>query len=984
MKYKIENQTIPKSSREEINEKIIHIISNNLSEKETSITKNDIFNSYTGKGGLHNLKYDDYNNYHEYKKDKQEIEQGQFFTPYYLTNWIIDCIRPKENDLIADLTCGHGAFINSAPNELNFYGCELDYNSYLVAKHLYPDAKLTNKDIREYAPNVTFDYVVGNPPYSLKWYKEGVRYSSELYYCIKAYELLKPCGILAIIVPYSFCNDEFSNKSDIEKLNERFNYIAQIPLDKNSFKHLGVENYKTKLLMLQKKSEHTDEIKFKNDVLDTNSSDLVYNDYIAPLITQKDKLKQKLFLENISKESADFQYKVKKLIYDIKKNPKTKKYIAECFEYINKFKNQKQPSYISYEEWEKTKIKPKDVLKKLKDTLRLQNPKPKTENRLIKDKYNLKLNDLKISIYKAVTENYYPFENTKYKKLIDRKIKAYKNQSQKFKDIKIDSEIELWLKNFKLQNDDEVIKLNDIQLHDTNLFLQKPYSFVQWEQGSGKTITGITQAEYRLKHNNVRNVFIVSTAIAIKTNWNDILKSYGKDFCTIEKLDDIKNIKKGQYVTITLNMVCKYHKQIKKYIKMQSQKVMLILDESDNISQPNSKRTKSVLNAFRRVKYKLLMTGTSTRNNIAEILPQIELLYNNSYNMISTNYYIYKSNKYGQGLSMEFNFDKGKPIPAYNKGYKLFKESYIPEKITVFGVKQLTQDIYNLEDLKKLRDKTIITRTFEEVTGKELYKIKQVLCDMNDTEKSIYRIAIEKFYEMEYLFSKTGNSRKDAMLKILHQLVLMLKICASPQIFKEYNSSKLPGKFKEVIKLTDKFRNERVAIGVRHIEVATEYYKELKKQFPNRPIFLITGNKTTLEQRKSIVNELKNTKNGILISTQQALSASMNIDFVDKCIIAELHWNNAGMSQYYFRFIRYTSTRFKEVYFVTYKDSIETNLLKMVLAKDKFNLLMKDKELADEEIEEKFGIDSEMLKNLMYKEKTKDGVKIRWGEQKVS
>lgn len=56
-------------------------------------------------------------------------------------------------------------------------------------------------------------------------------------------------------------------------------------------------------------------------------------------------------------------------------------------------------------------------------------------------------------------------------------------------------------------------------------------------------------------------------------------------------------------------MMCKYHKQIKKYIKMQSQKVMLILDESDNISRVNSKRTKSVLNAFRRVKYKLIMPG---------------------------------------------------------------------------------------------------------------------------------------------------------------------------------------------------------------------------------------------------------------------------------------------------------------------------------------------------------------------------------------
>ena len=228
---------------------------------------------------------------------------------------------------------------------------------------------------------------------------------------------------------------------------------------------------------------------------------------------------------------------------------------------------------------------------------------------MIKDKYNLRLNDLKIPIYKAVTENYYPFENTKYKKLIDKKIKQYNVQSLNFNDMKPASKIEKWLKDFSLNSDSETIKLNKIQLYDTNLFLQKPYAFVQWEQGSGKTITGLAQAEYRLKHNNIRNVFIVSTAIAIKTNWNDVLKAYGKDFCTIEKLEDIKNIKKGQYVTITLNMLCKYHKQIKKYIKMQSQKVMLILDESDNISSTSSKRTKSVLNAFRRVKYKLVMTG---------------------------------------------------------------------------------------------------------------------------------------------------------------------------------------------------------------------------------------------------------------------------------------------------------------------------------------------------------------------------------------
>lgn len=47
---------------------------------------------------------------------------------------------------------------------------------------------------------------------------------------------------------------------------------------------------------------------------------------------------------------------------------------------------------------------------------------------------------------------------------------------------------------------------------------------------------------------------------------------------------------------------------------------MLILDKCNNISQTNSKRIKAVLSVFRKVKYKLLMTGTSPFDNIAEIL----------------------------------------------------------------------------------------------------------------------------------------------------------------------------------------------------------------------------------------------------------------------------------------------------------------------------------------------------------------------------
>jgi hypothetical protein len=130
---------------------------------------------------------------------------------------------------------------------------------------------------------------------------------------------------------------------------------------------------------------------------------------------------------------------------------------------------------------------------------------------------------------------------------------------------------------------------------------------------------------------------------------------------------------------------------------------------------------------------------------------------------------------------------------------------------------------------------------------------------------------------------------------------------------------------------------------------------------------------------------MEQTDNGILLSTQQALSCAVNFDCIDTCLIPELFWNNAAMSQYYFRFIRYTSTRFKNVYFITNSYTIESNLLKMVMVKEKLNLYMKSQHMDDSEVEEKFGISVDLLSMLSRKEYDKDGhVVVRWGEQNVA
>jgi hypothetical protein len=73
------------------------------------------------------------------------------------------------------------------------------------------------------------------------------------------------------------------------------------------------------------------------------------------------------------------------------------------------------------------------------------------------------------------------------------------------------------------------------------------------------------------------------------------------------------------------------------------------------------------------------------------------------------------------------------------------------------------------------------------------------------------------------------------------------------------------------------------------------------------------------------------------------------------------------------------------VYFITNSHTIEANLLKMIMVKEKLNLYMKSQNLDDSEVEEKFGVSVDLLSMLSYKEYDEDGhMTVRWGEQRVA
>lgn len=141
------------------------------------------------------------------------------------------------------------------PVEANLYGCELDAKAYKVAHFLFPAASLHLGDLRSYEPEVRFDYVVGNPPFNLRWITDNGECLSQLFYCTKAAQSLKPLGILALVVPQSFLADTFSDGKMIKEMESQFSFLGQIGLPDDVFAPLGVESFPTKLQFWQKKSE---------------------------------------------------------------------------------------------------------------------------------------------------------------------------------------------------------------------------------------------------------------------------------------------------------------------------------------------------------------------------------------------------------------------------------------------------------------------------------------------------------------------------------------------------------------------------------------------------------------------------------------------------------------------------------------------------------------------------------------------------------
>lgn len=998
--YAIIPQQIPRDKRAEVNEKILFAIDSG----KDLIPKESIYNCYTGIGGLHNLKQADFSSYHRYAEAKKEFEMGQFFTPHELCRSMVEVLSPTSSEMVLDMCCGMGNFFNHLPNLHNSYGFDIDGRAVTVARHLYPEAHIEKCDIQQYRPEQRFDVIIGNPPFNLKF---DCKLSQE-YYMDKVYDVLNPAGFLMVIVPVSFMQSEFWEKTRVANINSSFSFVGQTKLNPDAFDSMGVHNFSTKVMVFLRRSRHI-------EMQPYNADEFIPMEELKDRVRKTRVMKQRIRIDlmretnRIDREELEaFEYRLSKYMYELKAHAVLNRHIEKAEALVSKFRNQKPPENATNQQikdWERKKLTTGKVLGIIRKYITSQHSVPRKEVALVKTSYGFKLkpyaprlldkvthkaasiNDLilgraELPVPETVTERN-RLQIRAAEKLIRRKQKQYEMQNLRFADMEEDVNLKEYLdRSTFINKDGEACEFTTLQKHDLNLVLQKRYALLNWQQGSGKTAAVYYRARFLLKFRKVRNAIILAPAIATNMTWIPFLSVNRERFRVIRAESDLTNVPEGMFLVVSTSMLGKLRRGLVRYVKQTSRKLCLVFDESDEITNPTSQRTRNILCIFRRLKYKILDTGTTTRNNIAELYSQFELLYNNSVNMVCWSPQVYHENKERE-IEEENNTDYGSPFPAF-RGHVLFRACHCPGKATVFGIEKQNQDVYNKEELSELIGKTVITRKFRDFAG-EKYKIQTHTVSPSDGEREVYRVIIEEFCRIcELYYNSTGDAKKDAGLRLMRQIKLLIKACSVPHLIEGYSGDGIPNKTKYIEKLVRKIPG-KVAVGCTSIAAFDLYENHLRKCFPDRPVFVVKGD-VAFKRRQNIVTEFDSTINGILICTQQSLSSSVNIPACNQVILESLQWNIPRMEQFYFRFIRLDSKEMKDVHYVTYEDSVEQNLMALVLTKERLNEFIKTGEVKEQsEIFEEFDITMSVIDSLLVRTQDHEGkIHISWGSQRIA
>jgi type I restriction-modification system DNA methylase subunit len=225
---------------------------NILSQFKNGNIEKELLKNYSGWGGLRKVVHQPevYNQLKKVLTDDEIVSlkntlSSAYYTPKEIVTFMYDFLSNIgfSGGAILEPAVGHGVFLEHMPEDIkkaSRIDCvEIDKVTSDICKTLYPDIRLYTRSFENFNPSPRYDLIIGNPPYGAQTVCDANHadlndYRIHHYFVAKSMRLLNEGGILAMVLPQYFLDNESKHVRDIIE-NEGGELIAAYRLPDDLF-----------------------------------------------------------------------------------------------------------------------------------------------------------------------------------------------------------------------------------------------------------------------------------------------------------------------------------------------------------------------------------------------------------------------------------------------------------------------------------------------------------------------------------------------------------------------------------------------------------------------------------------------------------------------------------------------------------------------------------------------------------------------------
>ena len=409
------------------------------------------------------------------------------------------------------------------------------------------------------------------------------------------------------------------------------------------------------------------------------------------------------------------------------------------------------------------------------------------------------------------------------------------------------------------------------------------------DMGLGKTLQVLTAIQYFKQEGMLeKESVLVIAPTSLLTNWQEEIRKFTPDLTSYIFHGTARRFTKKKY-DVYLTSYGVIRSDIEKFKKRKW--FLVVVDEAQNIKNPNTKQTKAVKSV--KAKHKIAMSGTPVENRLSE------------YWSI-------------------FDFT--------NKGYltslKKFRQNYIvpiekeKNQDTLENFRQITKP-FIMRRLKS--DKNIIKDLPDKI-------VSDIYCNLTKEQVALYKETLDA--SMAEVEENEGMKRKGLVLKLINSLK---QICNHPSQFTKNDSTDIheSGKMEVLMNTLGNIlqSDEKVLIFTQYVKMGEIIQKEAEDKFNTEVLFL--HGSLSRKKRDEMVKKFQNShQNKIFIISLKAGGTGLNLTAAQNVIHYDLWWNPAVENQATDRAYRIGQKENVMVYRFITKGTFEEKINEMIQSKE--------------------------------------------------